>query len=100
MRLYKDKVPSSRLGVVPDLHQLAPRRMAEAPACFLPGTTWREGRTVAPPLEEDGRKHDRAVQEEVEDQPNHDPGEREGDGTNDSEHAVGKDRLSQHGLSP
>src|SRR5256885_8266720 len=100
MGLYRDIVPSSSLRIVPDLHQLTCRWIDEALACLLPGTTRREGRTVAPPLEEDGREHHRAVDEEVQDQPSHDPRERERDGANDGEHTIGKDRLSQHGTQP
>src|SRR5438552_537445 len=66
MRLYRDIVPSSSLGIVPDLHQLTRRRIDEALAGFLPRATGCNGRAVAPPLEEDGREHDRAVHEEVE----------------------------------
>src|SRR6266853_5156756 len=96
MGLDRDVVPCSSLGIVPDLHQLTRRRIDETLAGFLPGTTGREGRTVAPALEENRREHDGAVYEEVQDQPSHDPGEREGDGTSDGEHTIGKNRLSQH----
>src|ERR1700704_4939406 len=90
MGLDGNVVPGSSLGIVPDLHQLTRRGIDETLTRFLPGTTRCDGRPVAPTLEENRGDHDGAVDEQVEDQPDADAGEREGDGADEREDAVGK----------
>src|SRR5207244_2668672 len=93
-----DVVPRSSLGIVPDLHQLACRRIDEALGGFLPWTLWTDSRMVPASFEEERGDHHGPVYEQVHDQAGDDARDREQDGADDRQHAVRQDRLAQHSI--